>query len=170
MAQDETPACWDPVGLPGKRPFDLAHRALESSVQPVVLDFVNDDIDFLGRFDVVLFLGILYHMKDPFGSLRRLAQVTGETAVIETEARVFPGSQETPLCEFFAGHRLDDDPTNWWAPNEAALRLMLLEAGFDSVEILIAAPEPPPSATEPLRYRTIAHAHKAAAEPGIATR
>ena len=50
---------------------------------------------------------------------------------------------------------------NWWAPNEPALRLMLLEAGFNEVEMLIGTPPaPPPSATEPVRYRTILHAHK----------
>lgn len=157
-AQDESLECWDPVGLPGKRPFDLARQALRSHVQPVVADFVADDLSFLGTFDVVLFLGVLYHMQDPLGALRRLAQLTAGTAVIETEARVFAGN-EMPLCEYLGGHRLLDDPTNWWAPNESALRLMLLEAGFSNVESIHPAPDPP-AADEPVRYRAILHACK----------
>ena len=163
LAQDETPAVWDPVGLPGKRSFDVAHRALGSRVEAVVADFMTSDLDALGTFDVVLFLGVLYHMRDPLGALRRLARLTAGTAVVETEARVFHGPAEVPLCEFFAGYRLLDDPTNWWAPNEAALRLMLLEAGFDSVDVLTPAPDPPADvADEPVRYRAVAHAHKRA--------
>jgi len=158
LAQDESPACWDPVGLPGKRPFDLAHRTRRSRVHALVADFMDFDLEPLGSFDVALFLGVLYHMRDPLESLRRLATLTAGTAVIETEARVFAGSPEVPMCEFLAGYRLYDDPTNWWAPNEAALRLMLLEAGFASVEVLTRAPDTP--ASEPVGYRAIVHAHK----------
>jgi tRNA (mo5U34)-methyltransferase len=43
---------WDPVGLPGRAGFDLAHQALDSAVEPVVLDFAHDDLASLGRFDV----------------------------------------------------------------------------------------------------------------------
>jgi tRNA (mo5U34)-methyltransferase len=164
--QSEVPESWDPIGLPGKRPFDLVHGTLGSRVEPVVADFMSEDLRWLGSFDVVLFLGVLYHMRDPLGSLRRLAELTRGTAIIETEARLFPAVRETPVCEYFGGTRLVDDPTNWWAPNEAALRLMLLEAGFDRVDVLVAAPDPPATAApESVRYRTIAHAHKAAADP-----
>ena len=159
-AQDESAAWWDPVGLPGKHNFDLVHRIRGSRVKPVVADFVSDDLSFLGTFDVVLFLGVLYHMQDVLGSLRRLAELTSGMAIVETEARVFAGAAATPLVEYLAGHYVDD-PTNWWAPNEAALRLMFLEAGFATVEIFGDPPDPPePSATEPVRYRTILHAHK----------
>jgi tRNA (mo5U34)-methyltransferase len=163
-AQDESPAWWDPVGLPGKHNFDLVHRTRGSRVKPVVADFVSDDLSFLGTFDVVLFLGVLYHMEDLLGSLRRLAELTSGMAIVETEARVFPGPAATPLCEYLAGHYVDD-PTNWWAPNEAALRLMFLEAGFATVEVFGDPPAPPgPSATEPVHYRTILHAHKRSPE------
>jgi len=136
---------------------------LGSQVQPVVADFVADDLSFLGTFDVVLFLGVLYHMQDPLGAVRRLARLTARTAVIETEARVFAGPGELPVCEYLAGHRLFDDPTNWWAPNEAALVLMLLEAGFASVETVGPVPDPP-ATVEPVRYRAILHAHKPPAD------
>lgn len=37
-----------------------------------------------GPFDVVLFLGVLYHAPDPLGYLRNVRRVTGDVAVIET--------------------------------------------------------------------------------------
>ncbi|MGH9035559.1 MAG: class I SAM-dependent methyltransferase, partial [Acidimicrobiia bacterium] len=62
-------------GTPGKAGFDFAHAALGSSVEPVVADFMTVDLDSLGSFDVVLYLGVLYHIKEPFTALRRLRRV-----------------------------------------------------------------------------------------------
>ena len=69
---DRVSEVWRPDELPGKRGFDLAHRCCGSSVESVVGDFMTMDLTTLGRFDVVLYLGVLYHMQDPFAALRRL--------------------------------------------------------------------------------------------------
>src|SRR5690242_19848834 len=73
---DQVPEVWQPETLPGKACFDTAAMALGSDVESVVADFLEVDLDALGTFDVVLFLGVLYHLTDPFGALRRLALVT----------------------------------------------------------------------------------------------
>ena len=57
--------------LPGKEGFDLAHEYLDSEVEAVIGDFTSMDLDPLGTFDVVLYFGVLYHMVDPVGALRR---------------------------------------------------------------------------------------------------
>jgi tRNA (mo5U34)-methyltransferase len=51
--------------LPGRRAFNFAHEALDSSVEAVLADFSTMDLDSLGQFDVVLYLGVLYHMPEP---------------------------------------------------------------------------------------------------------
>ena len=80
--------------LPGRRGFDLAHRALESRVEPVVADFTTIDLSTLGTFDIVLYLGVLYHMKEPLTCLERLrARSRSEVAVIETVAAQCPGQR-----------------------------------------------------------------------------
>ena len=84
--------------------------------------------------DVVLCLGVLYHMKDPFAALRRLAELTGDLAVIETEVIFVTGLEDRSFCEFYAGKELKDDPTNWWAPNARAVEGMCRAAGFRRVE------------------------------------
>lgn len=73
-------------------------------------------------------------MQNPFESLKRLARVTREVAVIETEASEFPGFHSTALCEFFESNELNGDTSNWWAPNEKALSGMCRAAGFRRVE------------------------------------
>ena len=60
--------------LPGRRGFDFAHAALGSRVEPVVADFATVDLHALGAFDVVLYLGVLYHMKEPLTCSRHRAR------------------------------------------------------------------------------------------------
>jgi tRNA (mo5U34)-methyltransferase len=132
----ETRPYFRPSELPGKCGFDTAHDLLGSRVQTVVADFMNTDVKEVGNFDVVLFLGVLYHMKYPLEALERLAALTREVAVIETEAVFLPGLEDHAFCEFFEKEELQNDPTNWWAPNEKALIGMCRAAGFRHVTVV----------------------------------
>lgn len=131
---------WRPSELPGKRAYDTAHRALNSKVETLVADFMEMDLTEIGTFDVVLYLGVLYHMQNPLEALKRVAAVTGELAIIETEAVVFPGYEHLAVCEFFESNELNADVSNWWAPNEKALVGMCRAAGFKRVEIIVGSP------------------------------
>jgi len=133
---EQTPY-WQPDRLPGKRGFDTAHRALRSRVDVVIDDFMTMDVASLGSFDVALFMGVLYHMQDPLGSLRRLASVTKELAIIETHAIAVPGYEHLELCEFYSANQLNGDVTNWWGPNLKALLGMCRAAGFARAEIVV---------------------------------
>jgi tRNA (mo5U34)-methyltransferase len=128
---------WRPAELSGRRPFDLAHRALGSQVEPVVGDFMTMDLESLGQFDVVLFLGVLYHMENPLASVRRLYEVTarGGMAVIETEAVEILGLGGRPCCELFPGREMNNDASNWWAPNARAIEGLCRAAGFRGVTV-----------------------------------
>ena len=134
------PRLWQPDQLPGKRGFDTAHAARQSRVRAVVADFMTMDLTTLGIFDVVFYLGVLYHMEDPLGALRRLAAVTRELAVIETQAIAVPRYEESALCEFYPSHELNADVSNWWAPNARALGGLCRAAGFARVNVLTPPP------------------------------
>src|SRR5512135_1491707 len=122
---------WHPDELPGRRPFDSARELLGSKVEPVVGDLMTMDLSDLGQFDVVLYLGVLYHMEEPLRAMRRVASVTAPRglAVIETEAMEIPGLEDRPFCEFFPGKELNNDPTNWWAPNAKAIERLCNKRG-----------------------------------------
>jgi len=117
------------------------------------------ELDRLGTFDVVLYLGVLYHMQNPLLTLQRLAQVTKWKAIIETQAVYLRGSEDRALCEFYKGAELEGDVTNWWSPNMRALCDMCFAAGFSRVD-----PKSGPVRTWAvsrqgfLRYRAIVHA------------
>jgi tRNA (mo5U34)-methyltransferase len=153
---EEDPQLWDPDGLPGRAGFDLAHRSLNSKVEPVVADFAHDDLKPLGRFDVVLFLGVVYHLTNPIGGLRKLYELTRDVAVIESEAVAIGGYPDASAVEFMGTRKHADDSTNFWAPTRAALDGMCRVAGFSRVDhVGLAPPAPPPGEMQP--YRAMCH-------------
>jgi tRNA (mo5U34)-methyltransferase len=147
----------DMEGLPGRRGFDLAHRLRGSSVEPVVADFMDIDLEALGTFDVVLFLGVLYHQTDPLGALRRLRAVARELAVIETHAVLIPGFEGRPLWEHYPD-KLREDSTVSWGPNARGLLEACRVAGFARAEMACAPRVPTPAGNGVVHYRLIVHA------------
>jgi tRNA (mo5U34)-methyltransferase len=141
QSRDETDF-WRP-DLPGQRGFNFAKAALDSKVEPVVGDFQKIDLDELGVFDVVLYLGVLYHMKEPLTCLERLRAVTKEVAVIETEAVHIQGFDREVLMQFHAGSDLRVDFGNWYVPTIEALHNLCRAAGFSEVRTVLGPPAPP---------------------------
>lgn len=142
--------------LPGKRGFDLAHEALGSAVEAVVADFGTMDLGSIGTFDVVFYLGVLYHVEDPLGALRRVRSVTGEVAVIETEAVHFRGYDEESFLQFRAGNDLRGDFGNWYVPSIQAIHQLCRSAGFSRVET-VRGPPPAPTFSPPAVRRDLLH-------------
>ena len=144
QSRDETDF-WQP-DLPGRRGFELAKAALGSGVEPVVADFQTVDLAGIGQFDVVLYLGVLYHMKEPLTCLERVRAVTKEVAVIETEAVHLQGHEGEVLMQFHAGSSLRTDFGNWYVPTIDALHNLCRAAGFSRVHTVVGPPAPPPPA------------------------
>jgi tRNA (mo5U34)-methyltransferase len=152
---------WDPIGLPGKRGFDLAHRVLNSCAEAIVDDFLTMDLAPLGTFDVVLFLGVIYHLQEPFRAIERLRQVTGRVAIIESEAVSFPAEPSRPLWEFVDATHFNHDPTVWWVPTAEGLHAMCRAAGFSRVEIVAGPPKWPRFRRQrAVHYRLALHAYR----------
>jgi tRNA (mo5U34)-methyltransferase len=153
------PEVWDPIGLPGKRGFDLAYRIRNSRAEVVVADFMATDLAALGTFDVVLFLGVIYHLDEPLRALRRLRQVTRGIAVIESEAVSLPGRPRRPLWQFVDAAHTHDDPTFWWIPTAEGLQAMCAAAGFSRAEIVAGPPKRAPIwRRQSPHYRVVVHA------------
>ena len=108
-------------------------------------------------YELVLFLGLLYHLENPMGALRILYRITQSLAVIDTQLTrqnvpVESGWGHTSVnLELPASVALlqeEDDETNnlasWknlsFIPNAAAVKQMLFAAGFSTVLQLAAPP------------------------------
>jgi tRNA (mo5U34)-methyltransferase len=123
---------WTWPGADARRNFDLAHQALSSRVEPVEVSVEELTPERVGGvFDVVLFLGVLYHAPDPLGYLRRLRSVTGEMAIIETAVDLL--DIEVPAAAYYPGASLNNDASNHFGPNALAVHAWLAEAGFARV-------------------------------------
>jgi tRNA (mo5U34)-methyltransferase len=116
----------------GKAGFELARRALGSKVEDVEVDVMDIAPETVGgTFDVVLFLGVLYHLRHPFLALERLRSVTSELLIVETHVDLI--GLRRPAMALYPGMELEDDWTNWWGPNPAAVKGMLEQSGFGDV-------------------------------------
>jgi tRNA (mo5U34)-methyltransferase len=133
--------CWSGDGWGNQDGFLLARDALGSHVRDLDIDPVDLTPDAVGGpHDIVLFLGVLYHLRDPMLVLDRLRSVTGGLLVMETEVGMLLTRQ--PAATFYPGTELNNDPTNWWAPNVPAAIGMLRAAGFRDVSVAWRRPLP----------------------------
>lgn len=129
---------WHGSGWGTKAGFEFARTALGSRVEDVDIDVMDLSPDRLGTFDVVLFLGVLYHMPHPLLALERVASVTRGTLVLETVVDMVGLTR--PTMAFYPGRELNGDPTNWWGPNPAAVGGMLTTVGFQRVRTVTKLP------------------------------
>lgn len=113
------------------------------------------DVGRLGeRFDLVLFMGVLYHLRHPLLALDILHRhVVRDLFLFQSMQR---GPDAVPILAedygfdttgpfrdpaypslYFVEKNYAGDPTNWWIPNRAAAEAMLRSAGFE----IVAHPE-----------------------------
>ncbi|WP_320671679.1 methyltransferase domain-containing protein [Patulibacter defluvii] len=117
------------------RGFKLAKELLGSSVERVQVDVQKLEVDDLeGEYDLVFIGAILLHLRDPVGTLERLAaQLKPGGRLIMMEAfswRAQLRSPRKPMAHF----RTLESPFNWWVPNLRLLQAWMLTAGWVDVE------------------------------------
>jgi tRNA (mo5U34)-methyltransferase len=115
----------------GKAAFELAREVLGSRVEDADIDVMDLSPERVGMFDVVLFLGVLYHLRHPLLALERVASVTRHLLIVETVVDMVGFAR--PAMAFYPDGELNGDPTNWWGPNIPAVEAMLHHVGFDRV-------------------------------------
>ena len=134
VAADEF--CWSRPNdsMTDGRGFDIAHWALNSRVEKRRIPVEDIGPQTVGTFDVVLFLGVLYHSPDPLRYLRHVRSVCRERLLLETHVDAM--DQERPMMVFYPGDTLNGDPSNHWGPNRRCVEEMLYEVGFGRVEVV----------------------------------
>ena len=130
------------------------------------------------RFDLVCFLGVLYHLRHPLLALDVVRGLTRGRMILQTLTmpgeEVLAPPQSIELGErdlmrkpgwpqmAFIEERLEEDPTNWWAPNHACVEALVRAAGFRVVarpghEIYLCEPnEREPRLNAELRHAELA--------------
>jgi tRNA (mo5U34)-methyltransferase len=132
-------------------PRYLAQARFAAEVEEADIEFRQMSVyelpDLGERFDIVLFMGVLYHLRHPLLALDILYEhATSDLLVFQSMLRGSAGASEVrrdydfneeahfddpsyPRM-YFVEHRYAHDPTNWWIPNRACAEAMLRSAGF----------------------------------------
>ncbi len=139
--------CWSHPQFRGRETFDLARSALGLDVDAKEIDAADLSVEAVGKFDIVLYLGVFYHRYDAIESLARVAPLAKHVLIVETHLDL--RDIMVPAMAFYPGRELNNDPTNWWGPNEHCVKELLLGQGFTEIEMT-----PHPAGTE----RAIFHA------------
>jgi tRNA (mo5U34)-methyltransferase len=124
--------------------FDRIAELLDSRVRFVESSVYELPEKLAGQtFDLVIFWGVLYHLRHPLLGLDCVRRVTHGTVLIESavcdSAVRQVGDQQVVLCE--ADPSGIGDRTNWFMPNISAMRRWVAGAGFD-IEHITSWPEP----------------------------
>jgi tRNA (mo5U34)-methyltransferase len=125
-------AAWNHPTLRGRETFDLARSVLGLDVETLELDVPEHSPERVGMFDVVLFLGVFYHLFDPIDGLTRAASLARDVLVIEALADLH--ELDRPAMVFYPGREANGDPSNWWGPNTACMIGLLSTLGFAKID------------------------------------
>jgi len=139
-------------------PVYLAQARFAAQINELEIEFHSMDVYQIAalreRFDLVLFMGVFYHLRHPllaldlihehvardlllFQSLQRGSdKVPAIAADYPFEETAIFEEQGYPVMHFVE-RSYSHDPTNWWIPNRACVEAMLRSAGF----IIIDHPE-----------------------------
>jgi tRNA (mo5U34)-methyltransferase len=135
-------------------PAYLAQARFAAQMQGADIEFREMSVYDVGglreKFDVVLFLGVLYHLRHPLLALDLIHEhVARDLMVFQSmqrgSAKIAPLRDDYPFEEteifgevgypvlHFVERRYAHDPTNWWIPNRACSEAMIRSAGFDII-------------------------------------
>jgi SAM-dependent methyltransferase len=149
--------------------FLEAKQLIGSKVEYLTLDVNELSARRLGHFDIVLFFGVLYHLRHPLLGLEKAVELSTDLALIESFV-IDPESRQIPaVMEFYERAELGGQVDNWCGPSPECLVSMCRSAGFAQVELKDVtnnrasvvckrhSPEPPrkPSAATPQLHAVV---------------
>ncbi|MGA2880475.1 MAG: class I SAM-dependent methyltransferase [Bryobacteraceae bacterium] len=116
--------------------FLAARKLMGSKVEHVVEDICRLTPERVGYFDIVLFFGVLYHVKHPLLALERVCELCREDAYVESFVTDPAGDlTAVPVMEFYETTELRGQFDNWIGPNTSCLLALCRAAGFARVQL-----------------------------------
>lgn len=141
------------VALDLQTPEELGFTALKAALRSDRVRFRRGSVyhldpEDIGTFDVILFFGVLYHLRYPLLAIDQLRRVSRGTTYTETlvidqrflaEGRDFQplsmyhsALSQVPLWQFYKANELAGDYSNWFGPNIRAVLDAFESAGFSA--------------------------------------
>lgn len=82
-----------------------------------------------GKFDIIIFMGVLYHLPDMLRALSKIREMSVGSMFLETHADTSL-NPDIAAARYYRGSSLAGDITNFWSPNRRCVLDMLEDAGF----------------------------------------
>jgi len=128
---------------PMARKFEICRAALDSRVESHLASVYDLNPHNWGTFDLVMFFGVLYHLRHPILALQKISSVCTGTLLMQTAT--CQDKSEKPMAEFHPfgvksgpPENPMHDPTCFWFPNIACCAAMLEHVGFKDVQRISA--------------------------------
>lgn len=126
-----------PTNFNGLRGARILNRALKSTV---TINEIDIDAQFpllKQRYELIFFLGILYHLKNPFFLLEALSKVSKYLLLSTRIAQFAPDG--TAISHLPVGYLLDtqecnNDSTNYWIFSASGLHRLFRRSGWNVLE------------------------------------
>jgi tRNA (mo5U34)-methyltransferase len=121
--------------------FRALHKVFGSKARYLTMDLYDLAPKALGPFDVVLCLGVLYHLKHPLLALEKICSVTQDRCIIDTyvtDGEMWQRGEISPIpaLEFYERGELGGQLDNWCGPTVSAVEALARTAGFAVTEVL----------------------------------
>jgi tRNA (mo5U34)-methyltransferase len=143
-------ADFPPTNFNGCRGIHLLKQALSSNVEILEVDLDSQFKLPAQRYELAFFLGILYHLKNPYLALESLAKYARHAFVSTriTRFNIAAGAEgsavnptrielrDAPVAYLVAADETNNDATNFWMFSEAGLRRILNRAGWDVIDFM----------------------------------
>jgi tRNA (mo5U34)-methyltransferase len=112
---------------------DFYGFAVMEALHGEAFEFVHGTIYDIGLFsfepfDLVLCMGVLYHLPDMVRALHLLHTVCRDRLILETVVAVDLGDE--PRARYHPAATFNQDYTNFWSPNMACVEAILIDVGF----------------------------------------
>jgi tRNA (mo5U34)-methyltransferase len=136
---------YSPIELTG---FNVAKKLLKSEVKWITANVYKINQLNLGKFDLVLFLGVIYHLRNPYLAIDRIYDVLNIGGKIIVESHIINGGfvdeggnwinlkdlnprlENLRIAQMYKSGELSNDVTSPWSPSINTLEVMFENSGF----------------------------------------
>ncbi len=136
------------------RRFNICRDALGSRATAYLCNVYDLSPKTFGTFDVVLFYGVLYHLRHPLLAIEKIRSVCTGSMLLQTLIHEGADPVDVPMAKFYprgfqsgpqeeADNETFFDPTIFWVPNRACVASMLDSVGFKGIERITDDPSVP---------------------------
>lgn len=130
----------------GWESFDICKEAFgytDEQCKRIEMSASDVSEETLGRFDVVFFFGLIYHVKHPYNVLEKIANICDgeiytESAILDDYSpyknevgKGYPNNDV--VMEFYPGDQYGNNKNNWWVPTLQCLGSMVESVGFKNI-------------------------------------